>query len=247
MIRFEDVSKVFPNGYIGLQDISFSIEPGSLTYLVGESGAGKTTLMRLLIKEFSPSKGEIFVEDEPLSHLKKSQVPHLRRKLGVVFQDYKLLMERTIAENVNLALDIIGTSKKESQKEVQQVLDLVGLIDKAQMFPAQLSGGELQRVAIARALAVRPKFLFADEPTGNLDQGTGFAIGELLHTIAGYGTTVMISTHDQNLLAKLPARELHLHQGKLIKDVKQETLPNVSEESEEGHHKKRSKKKEQEV
>jgi cell division transport system ATP-binding protein len=174
--------------------------------------------MRLLIREFTPTSGEIYVEEEPLSALRKNQIPHLRRKLGVVFQDYKLLPERTIAENVSLALEIIGTAKKELQKEVSQVLELVGLNDKALMFPAQLSGGELQRVAIARALAVRPKFLFADEPTGNLDVVTGLAIGELLHTIAGYGTTVMISTHDQNLLSKLPARELHIHQGKLLED-----------------------------
>lgn len=218
MVRFEGVSKVFPNGYIGLQDVSFVIEPGTLTYLVGESGAGKTTLMRLLIREFIPTEGEIFVDETAISRLPGSKVPHLRRQVSVVFQDYKLLPERTIRENVSLALEIIGTPKSEREKEVAQVLDLVGLGDKAQMFPAQLSGGELQRVAIARALAARPKLLFADEPTGNLDMKTGLAIGELLKTIAGYGTTVIISTHDQNLLKKLPSRELHIHRGRLVKD-----------------------------
>lgn len=218
MIRFENVGKVFSNGYIGLQDVSFSVEPGTLSYLVGESGAGKTTLMRLLIRDITPTEGEIFIDEEPLSALKSKNIPFLRRKVSVIFQDYKLLPERTILENVSLALEIVGASKQDQLKETLDVLDLVGLADKRDMFPMQLSGGELQRVAIARALAMRPKVLFADEPTGNLDPVTGDSIGQLLHTIAGYGTTVVVATHDQNLLKNLPARELHLHRGKLIDD-----------------------------
>jgi cell division transport system ATP-binding protein len=218
MIRFENVGKVFSNGYIGLQDVSFSVEPGTLNYLVGESGAGKTTLMRLLIRDILPTEGEIYIDEEPISSIKSKHIPFLRRKVAVVFQDYKLLGERTIQENVSLALEIIGASKTDQLKETMDVLDLVGLADKKDMFPTQLSGGELQRIAIARALAMRPKVLFADEPTGNLDPVTGSSIGQLLHTIAGYGTTVIVATHDQSLLKNLPARELHLRRGKLIED-----------------------------
>ncbi len=218
MIRFENVGKVFSNGYIGLEDVSFLVEPGSVNYVVGESGAGKTTLMRLLIRDLIPSSGEIYLDDEPLGDLKSHHIPFLRRQVAVVFQDYKLLSERTIEENVSLALEIIGASREEKMKSVLDVLDLVGLADRKDMFPAQLSGGELQRIAIARALAMRPKVLFADEPTGNLDPVTGSAIGQLLQTIADLGTTVLIATHDQNLLKNQPARELHLHQGKLVED-----------------------------
>lgn len=222
MIRFENVGKVFSNGYIGLQDVSFSVDPGSLTYVVGESGAGKTTLMRLLIREFLPSSGEIYVEEDPITQLRSHHVPFLRRKVAVVFQDYKLLPERTIQENISLALEIVGVHRNEQNKQIDDVLDLVGLADKKEMFPAQLSGGELQRIAIARALSMRPKVLFADEPTGNLDPATGASIGDLLHTIAGYGTTVLVATHDQSLLKTHPSRELHLHQGKLIRDEEKE-------------------------
>lgn len=235
MIRFENVGKVFSNGYIGLQDVSFAVEPGTLSYLVGESGAGKTTLMRLLIRDISPTEGEIFIDEEPISALKSKHIPFLRRKVAVVFQDYKLLPERTIQENVSLALEIIGASKADQLKETLDVLDLVGLADKKDMFPTQLSGGELQRIAIARALAMRPKVLFADEPTGNLDPVTGSSIGQLLHTIAGYGTTVIVATHDQNLLKNLPARELHLQRGKLIDDRSAKKEHKKKKESKEEH------------
>lgn len=243
MIRFENVGKVFSNGYIGLQEVSFAVEPGTLSYLVGESGAGKTTLMRLLIRDILPTEGEIYIDEEPISAIKSKNIPFLRRKVAVVFQDYKLLPERTILENVSLALEIVGASKQDQLKEALDVLDLVGLSDKKDMFPTQLSGGELQRIAIARALAMRPKVLFADEPTGNLDPVTGESIGQLLHTIAGYGTTVVVATHDQNLLKNLPARELHLHRGKLVEDKpakssqKKKKVEDRDEKSEKEHKK----------
>lgn len=219
MIRFESVSKVFPNGYIGLEDISFEIEPQTLTYIVGESGAGKTTLMRLLIREFEPSAGEIFFGEQPLSGLRSSQIPYLRRRIGVVFQDYKLLPDKTVYENIAFIHEIAGVPNREIREQVEKVLQLVGLEDRQDLFPVQLSGGESQRISIARALALTPEVLFADEPTGNLDPKTSAEIGELLNRIAELGTTVLVSTHDQQLLKKFSAPEIHLHQGRLIKNT----------------------------
>jgi len=237
MIRFESVSKVFPNGYVGLDEVTFNVEPETLTYIIGESGAGKTTLLRLLIQEITPTSGEIFFANEPLSRLSHSHLPYLRRKIGVVFQDYKLIPERTIEENVSLVLEILGVPRSEHRQRIIDVLDVVGLEDKLQLFPVQLSGGELQRVSIARALAATPQVLFADEPTGNLDPETSKGIAELLQKITDLGTTVIVSTHDMVLLEKHPARELHLHQGKLVKDTA------VKEPSSETESKKKNSKK----
>lgn len=237
MIRFENVSKVFPNGYVGLEDVSFRIDPESLTYIIGESGAGKTTLLRLLIREFEPSAGEIFFAEEPLSQLPANSVPYLRRKIGVVFQDYKLIPERTVGENIALVLEILNVPSREHRKRIVDVLDVVGLADKVDLFPVQLSGGELQRVSIARSLATTPKVLFADEPTGNLDPETSKGIAELLKKITDLGTTVIVSTHDMVLLEQFPGREIHLHQGKLVKD---------SQEKDEKSKKKSNKKKKDE-
>ncbi len=225
MVKFEKVSKIFANGYIGLQDVSFIIEPQTLTYLVGESGAGKTTLMRLLIREMPVSEGEIWIDDWSVTQLPNKEIPHLRRKVAVVFQDYKLIADRNVWENVALPLEIVGTSAAVLNQQVQDVLDLVGLADRGDMFPTQLSGGELQRVSLARSLITSPKVLFADEPTGNLDPKTSRAIGELLHKISELGTTVIIATHDQVLLQDFPARELHLHKGKLVKDTGTRSKP----------------------
>lgn len=219
MVRFIDVTKVFPNGYIGLESISFAIEPGELVYLVGESGAGKTTLMRLLIRELRPTSGEIYLGEDNVLEAPKGWIPHLRRKIGVVFQDYQLIPDRTIQENVALVLEIMGIPKDQIQQRVQDVLELVGIPEKQGMFPVQLSGGELQRAAIARALVTAPQVLFADEPTGNLDPGTSTGIMELLKKVQDLGTTVIVATHDQLALRKFPSRELHMKQGKLIDDT----------------------------
>lgn len=219
LIRFDQVSKVFPNGYVGLDDVSFDVDPGTLNYIVGESGAGKTTLMRLLIREIDFTDGEIYFEDQALSEMPKRMIPFLRRQISVVFQDYKLLQDRTVSENIDLILEIIGVPSKERAQKIEEVLSLVDLEDKLRLFPVQLSGGELQRVALARALATTPRVLFADEPTGNLDPGTGRDIGELLKKITELGTTVLASTHDLYLLQDYPGRELHLSQGRLIKDT----------------------------
>lgn len=219
MILFDTVSKVFPNGYVGLDEVSFEIEPGTLTFIEGESGAGKTTLMRLMIREFLPTEGNIEIEGESIIHLPASKIPYLRRKVAVVFQDYKLIPERTIGENIDLVLEISGMPSRQRQQRIEEVLSLVDLADRLPLFPVQLSGGELQRVALARALATTPSIIFADEPTGNLDPKTSQEIGDLLEKIVSMGTTVLVATHDQGLLHKTPHRRLKLSQGKLIADT----------------------------
>lgn len=243
-VQFKNVSKIFANGFIGLKDISFSIEPKTLTYIVGESGAGKTTLMRLMIREMEPTEGEILIEGEPIGELPNRNIPHLRRKVAVVFQDYKLISDRTVFENIALPLEISGAKSGAIAEQVQEVLALVGLADRADVFPSQLSGGELQRVSIARALVMSPKVLFADEPTGNLDPNTSRSIGELLHKIPDLGTTVIVATHDTTLLTKFPSRELHLHKGQLIKDTQPKSVDEADEADEKKSEKKKKRKEE---
>lgn len=220
MIVFTNVTKQFPTGQVALDDVSFEIEPGEFIFLVGESGAGKTTIMRLLTKEMSPTQGAISFLEKNLTQLKKKAIPYLRREISVVFQDYKLLPDRTVEENIRLPLEIAGKSIVEMKQRVHDLLELVGLTDKKLHFPVQLSGGEAQRVSIARALAIGPKVLFADEPTGNLDHESSIAIGKLLHKIHELGTTVIMATHNMDVLKLLKKREIHLHKGKIIKDTK---------------------------
>lgn len=218
MIIFNKVSKRFGDTS-ALENIDFSVNPGELVMITGHSGSGKTTLMRLLTKEYSPSAGDIIFDDTPLSKIGQGKVHHHRRKIGVVFQDYKLLPELNVWENIALALSIIGTHEAEIENRVTDLLDLVKLTDKAFLFPSQLSGGEAQRVSIARALSTAPKIVFADEPTGNLDQETSHSIIELLQKINQLGTTVMITTHNQGVRDILKAaRHLELEQGRLKVD-----------------------------
>lgn len=220
MIVFTNVTKQFPTGQVALDDVSFEVEPGEFIFLVGESGAGKTTIMRLLTKEMSPTQGVISFLEKNLTQLKKKAIPYLRREISVVFQDYKLLPDRTVEENIRLPLEIAGKSVIEIKQRVHDLLELVGLTDKKLHFPVQLSGGEAQRVSIARALAIGPKVLFADEPTGNLDHESSMAIGKLLHKIHELGTTVIMATHNMDVVKALKKREIHLHKGKIIKDTK---------------------------
>ncbi len=216
MVRFESVTKVFPNGFIGLEDISFEIDPGSLLYVTGESGAGKTTLMRLLIREILPTQGRIYFKDLSVADLPAHRLPQLRRQIGVVFQDYQLIPDRTIRENTSIILEIMGVKSDQIKKRVSDVLEIVGLPDKVDLFPVQLSGGELQRAAIARAMVTAPDLLFADEPTGNLDEETAEGIIALLRRIRDLGTTVIVSTHDKALRDKNPGDHLELRQGKIV-------------------------------
>lgn len=232
MIIFSAVTKIFGNGTIALDNISLRIDPGELLVITGPSGSGKTTLMRLLIKEYDVSSGEILFQDLSLEKLKNRNIPHHRRQIGVVFQDYKLLPDLNVWENIALPLDIIGRKQDEIESRVTDLLKLIGLEDKAWLFPTQLSGGEAQRVSIARALATGPSIIFADEPTGNLDKETGMAIAKLLKKINELGTTVLFATHDTNVLDFLSkSRQIHLDNGKLAKDThpKKVEIENVEE------------------
>ena len=203
MITFNQVTKQFGDGTIALDNVSFHIEPGELVVITGPSGSGKTTLMKMLIHDYTPSQGSILYKGESLEGMIDKQVPFHRRKIGVVFQDYRLLPELNVWENIALPLSILGKSQGEIESRVTDLLNLVGLADRALVFPKQLSGGEAQRVSIARALAMGPSVIFADEPTGNLDKKASLSIMKLLEQINSLGTTVLIATHDVTLLDHL--------------------------------------------
>ncbi len=219
MIVFTNVTKKYGNGTVALNDVSFAVEPGEFVIVEGASGAGKTSVMRAMIRDFTPSSGVIEIDGINLATLKSRDIPLLRRKIGVVFQDFKLLMDRTVAENIDLALDILGLEDETAIKRRNELLELTGLSGKESDFPVQLSGGEMQRVAIARALAPQPKILFADEPTGNLDGHTAMSIIELLGDINSQGTTVLMATHDLELIKNRKLRRLQFDKGALVKDV----------------------------
>jgi cell division transport system ATP-binding protein len=215
MITFDSVTKTFRNGTMALENITFEIEEGSFVVIVGRSGSGKTTLQKLLIKELEPESGKIMVDGDDLSKISTKNTPLLRRKVSVVFQDFKVLFDKTVAENILLVLEIAGISASSAQKRLDELLELTGLTGKAEVFPVQLSGGELQRVAIARALATDPKIIFADEPTGNLDDQTAAQIIDLLIEINSRQTTVLVATHDKTLIKHKGAQILELSEGKL--------------------------------
>jgi cell division transport system ATP-binding protein len=218
MIVFDNVTITFGNGEHALKDVSFAIGGGEFVIVEGHSGAGKTSMMRAVIKDLPISQGKIIIDGDNLSKISDKNLPLLRRKISVVFQDFKLLLDRTVAENIDLALDILGVEGEIIKKRRNELLDLTGLKDKEDYFPVQLSGGESQRVAIARALASQPKVLFADEPTGNLDAKTGLSIIKLLQDINETGTTVVMATHDLELVKDLKLRRLRLEDGQLVHD-----------------------------
>ena len=220
MILFDSVTKTYPSGSIALENINLKIEDGEFVFFVGHSGAGKTTLLRLLIGEILPTKGSIFIDDWEVNKLRQNQIPYLRRKVGFIFQDFKLLSDRTVGENVAVALDILGKSKKESENRVEEVLEIVHLTDKANYFPKQLSFGEQQRVAIARAIAGETKILLADEPTGNLDPKTSWEILKIINTIHKMGRTVLMATHNADIVNSLKKRVVVLEKAKIVKDEK---------------------------
>ncbi|HEY5010455.1 MAG TPA: cell division ATP-binding protein FtsE, partial [Acidimicrobiales bacterium] len=200
MIRFENVSKTYKNGSPALKDITLDIEKGEFVFLVGASGSGKTTFLRLLLREELPDKGRILEAGRDLTELSKFRVPFLRRNIGCVFQDFRLLPNKTVFENVAFALEVIGRPRSTVESQVPLILDLVGLSDKAKSLPGELSGGEQQRVAVARAFVNRPLILLADEPTGNLDPSNSESIMALLERINRTGTTVVMATHDKALV-----------------------------------------------
>ncbi len=220
MIKLDKVSKKFGTGVFGLSDVSFDVEKGEFVFLVGPTGSGKTTIFRLLIRETLPTEGTITVNDWDVVRLPKQKIPHLRKKVGVVFQDLKLLSDRTILENIILPLDVAGVGQTEAKSKAESVLTQVGLISHKDKFPIQLSGGELQRVAIARALILSPEILLADEPTGNLDPATSWEIVKLLSDINDKGTTIIMATHNADIVKSLSKRIIELEKGLLVHDSK---------------------------
>jgi cell division transport system ATP-binding protein len=217
VIEFRDVSKLYA-GDVGLEHASFSIDRGEFVFLVGATGSGKSTVMRLLIKELEPTSGRISVAGHDLGSIARKRVPYFRRNVGVVFQDFKLLQNRTVYDNVAYALKVTGGTRKEIRAKVPDVLRLTGLSTKLHNLPTQLSGGEQQRVSIARAFVNHPPLLLADEPTGNLDPDTSIDIMRLLYRINRTGTTVIVATHDQAMVDKMRRRVLELSRGQVVRD-----------------------------
>jgi len=220
MILFDNVTKRYPSGAIALENVTVKIADGEFVFIVGPSGAGKTTLLRLLIKDTLPTKGSVYMDNLEINKLPSGKVPYLRRKIGFVFQDFKLLLDRTVGENVSLSLDILGMKETEKQGRMSQVLGIVNLEGKENYFPIQLSQGEQQRVAIGRAIAGHTKVLLADEPTGNLDPKTSWEIIKILNEINKTGTTVLMATHNADVVNSMKKRVVKLADGKVIKDEK---------------------------
>ena len=218
MVILDGVTKAYTDKVHGLDDVSLSIESGEFVFLVGPSGSGKSTFIRLLIKEFEPTGGTITVGGRNLQQLRRSKVPYLRRSIGCVFQDFKLLAGRTVYENVAYALQVIGDNPRNIKRKVPEILALVGLSEKAERFAHELSGGEQQRVSIARAFVNHPRLLIADEPTGNLDPETSIGIMQLLYRINRTGTTVIMATHDREMVDKMQMRVIALENGKVVRD-----------------------------
>jgi cell division transport system ATP-binding protein len=221
MVKLEGVTRRYAKDIVGLEDINLHIKPKEFVSIVGQSGAGKSTLVKLLIAEEKPDKGDITIGGWNITYIRKSRIPVLRRQIGVVFQDFKLLPQKTVFENVAFAAEVCGESSKKINQTVPQALGIVDLEDKADRYPKQLSGGERQRVVIARSLIHRPKLLIADEPTGNLDSINTQEIIELLLRINEFGTTVILVTHNREVVNSLKKRVLTMSEGRIISDKKQ--------------------------
>lgn len=218
MLTFEDVTKKYPGAHTALDEVSFHISEGEFVFLVGPSGAGKSTAIRHMIRQELPSSGKIIFEDKVVNKLRGRKLSRYRRELGIVFQDFKLLHTKTVWENVAFVLEVGSKSNADIHKAVTYVLDLVGLIDKKDALPETLSGGEQQRVAIARAIVTEPKILIADEPTGNLDRNNAWDIIQLLNKINNWGTTVIVATHDTEIVDSLNKRVIGFEAGRIVRD-----------------------------
>ncbi len=218
MITYENVTKIYKGDVLALRNITLEIAKGEFVFLVGPSGSGKSTFLRLLLREEMPSEGTIVVAGRDITKLSRWKIPHLRRNIGCVFQDYKLLTNKTVYENVAFALEVIGRPSNVIHNQVPQILDLVGLATKSENFPHELSGGEQQRVSIARAFVNRPLILLADEPSGNLDPTTTVGIMRLLDRINKTGTTVVMATHDQRIVDAMRRRVVELDRGAMVRD-----------------------------
>lgn len=218
MIEMQDVWKVYPNGTAALNGISVKIDKGEFVYVVGPSGAGKSTFIKLMYRETRPTKGHIFVNGFNIERLKDRKVPLLRRNIGVVFQDFKLLSKLTAYENVAFALEVIGASPKQVKRRVSDALEWVGLQDKADILPSQLSGGEQQRIAVARSIVNNPAVIIADEPTGNLDPDTSWGIMKLFQRINDRGTTIVMATHNKEIVNTVRKRVIAIEAGQIVRD-----------------------------
>ena len=218
MIEFINVSKEYDNKVKALNDVSLKIDKGEFVFLVGASGAGKSTMLKLLLKEEEPTEGQIYLGNRNITKVRKRKIPEVRRNLGVVFQDFRLLSNKTVYENVAFAMEILGEHPKEIRRRVPMILSMVNLSKKASNFPDELSGGEHQRVAIARAIVNNPPVLIADEPTGNLDPDTAWEIMSVLGDINSRGTTILMATHAKDIVDVMQKRVIQIHNGSLIRD-----------------------------
>lgn len=221
IIRFENVSKKFSSTITAVEEVNLEVKGGEFVFIVGPSGAGKSTLIRLLAKEYTPTGGKIWVDDVDISKLKNKELLDYRRRIGYVFQDFKLLDDRTVFENVALALEVRSFKEEEIKKEVERILKLFEIWERRDLFPAQLSGGEAQRTAIARAIISKPDLLLADEPTGDLDPQTAWGVIQLLNEINSWGTTVMMATHNAEIVNELKRRVIYVKSGKISKDKRE--------------------------
>jgi len=219
MIVAENLTKIYDNGAKGLERLSIKIDKGEFVFVVGSSGSGKSTFVKLLLREITPTRGKLIVNGDDLAGLTRSQMPYFRRRMGVVFQDFRLLPNKTIYENVAFAMQIVGASNRDIRRGVPSVLALVGLQRKAKSYPNQLSGGEQQRTALARAIVNKPPLLLADEPTGNLDPDTAWEIVKLLEDINNRGTTVLVATHAKEIVDQMKKRVITLKNGSLVRDI----------------------------
>ncbi|MBU2595351.1 cell division ATP-binding protein FtsE [Patescibacteria group bacterium] len=218
MIKFEHITKIYNKDIKALKDLNFEVADGEFLVLVGPSGAGKSTLIKLLICEEKPTRGHIYIVGKDVVNLKAREVPYFRRRIGVVFQDFKLLPKKNVYENISFALEVVGASSRQIKKKVEAVLDIVGLKDRKENFPDELSGGEKQRVAIARAVVNRPKLLIADEPTGNLDPKTSWDIIRVLEEINKRGTIILLATHNKDIVDRIRKRVIKIKNGRIVSD-----------------------------
>ena len=221
MLIMSDVSKVYPSGSAALQDVNVHIEPGEFVFVVGPSGAGKSTFIKMLFREVLPTTGSIFVNGVDILSLTPKEIPFMRRQLGIIFQDYRLLPDRTVYENVAFAMQVIEAPHRKIKRQVMNVLDLVGLRHRANAYPNELSGGEQQRIAIARAIVNDPVFVIADEPTGNLDPETSWDIMEIFKEINATGTTIVMATHDKEVVDAMGKRVIAIEKGRIVRDEKE--------------------------
>lgn len=219
MIEFRNVSKVYNNGTEALHNINLTVEKGEFVFIVGSSGAGKSTFLKLITCEEHPNEGQILIDGEDISHIRKRKIPYVRRKMGLVFQDFRLIDHMTVYDNVAFAMRVVGASRKAIKKRVPYILSLVGLQHKAKHYPTEMSGGERQRVGLARALVNNPSMIIADEPTGNIDPALSFEIVDLLSEINRRGTTVLMVTHEHSLVKHFHKRIIQIHSGEIVADT----------------------------